>query len=401
MPSKKSISDLAIFGGEKAFAKPLHVGRPNIGDRKELYRRLDDILDRKWLTNDGPFVQELERKVAQFLGVANCVAVCNATLGLQLVAKALDITGEVIMPAFTFVATAHAFKWLGLRPVFADIESDSHTIDVTTLEKLINPKTAAIVGVHTWGRPCKVSELEDVARTRNLKLVYDASHAFGCSFEKAFVGRFGDAEVFSLHATKVINSFEGGLITTGDDSLADRLRNMRNFGFSGMDRVEALGINAKMNEFSAAVGITGLDSFPEIVDRNRENYESYKAGLANVSGIRLRRIESDEMHNYQYIVLEMEEQTFVLRDYLVDALHAENILARRYFYPGCHRSEPYLGENMATDGLPVTEAVADRVIVLPTGCQVSIDDIATICSIIGLALEAPLREQRNNGSCAR
>ena len=387
MTEKRSVYDLAILGGDRAFAEPLHVGRPNIVKREELHRRLDEILDRNWLTNDGPVLREFESRAAEFLGVPNCVAVCNATTGLQLLARAFNLTGEVIMPAFTFVATAHAFKWLGLEPVFADINRDTHTIDIESVERLINPNTSAIVGVHTWGNGCDTGELEPIATDNKLALIYDASHAFGCSIEGCLVGSFGDAEVFSFHATKVVNSFEGGLITTRNDALAGELRKIRNFGFSGFDKVDSLGINGKMNEFSAAVAITGLESFGDIVAINRRNYKAYERRLANVRGVTLRQVRTKESHNYHYVVVEIDEKNYGDRDTLVSVLHAENVLARRYFYPGCHMWAPYASSTAVHVDLPITDEVARNVVVLPTGSGVIEQDIETICHIISLVIE--------------
>lgn len=387
MPVKASLSDLAIFGGEMAFKEPLHVGRPNVFGRQAMHRRLDEILDRAWLTNDGPMVRELEERVARYLDVQNCIAVSNATIGLQLLARALGLTGEVIMPAFTFVATAHAFQWIGLDPVFVDVDKDSHTIDPARVEEAVGPATSAIVGVHLWGQGCKLTELQKVARKKKLSLIYDASHAFGCSVNGALIGRFGEAEIFSFHATKVVNAFEGGVITTNNDELAEKLRRMRNFGFTGFDKVESPGINAKMNEFSAAAAITGLDSFAQIVSINRRNQNIYANALKDVPGVTLRNTGEGRLHNYHYVVLEINELSKATRDYLLKVLHMENILARRYFFPGCHNWEPYRSQREPTSSLPVTDEVARRIMVLPTGDQLNEDDIATICSIIQLVTE--------------
>lgn len=188
----------------------LHVGRPNIGDRVRFLERVEKILDHRLFSNNGPYVQEFEALIAKYLGVRNCICVCNATIGLEIVIRSLGIQGEIIVPAFTFVATAHAPQWLGLRPVFADIDPVSHNIDVKNIESLINENTSAILATHVWGRPCAITELEGLAKQYNLRLVFDAAHAFGCSYKGRRVGGFGDAEVFSFHATKFVNSFEGG-----------------------------------------------------------------------------------------------------------------------------------------------------------------------------------------------
>ncbi|MCA9936342.1 MAG: aminotransferase class I/II-fold pyridoxal phosphate-dependent enzyme, partial [Anaerolineales bacterium] len=200
---KRAWRDLAVFGGQPAFDEPLHVGRPNIGSRRQFFQQIEDILDRRQLSNDGPYVQSFERELSQLTGVKHCVAVSNATVGLEIAIRALGLTGEVIVPSMTFVATAHALQWLGITPVFCDIDPQTMNLDPTQVEVLITPQTSGIIGVHLWGRPCATESLADIARRHNLKLLYDAAHAVGCSYKGQMIGNFGDAEVFSFHATKV------------------------------------------------------------------------------------------------------------------------------------------------------------------------------------------------------
>jgi dTDP-4-amino-4,6-dideoxygalactose transaminase len=230
--------------------------------------------------------------------------------------------------------------------------------------------------------------LEAVARRRGLKLLFDAAHAFGCSYQGRMVGGFGDAEVFSFHATKFFNTFEGGAVATNDDELAAKIRLMKNFGFSGYDNVIYIGTNGKMSEVSAAMGLTGLESLDEAIATNQRNYEQYQKELADVPGVRLVRYDEAEKRNYQYIVLEIDERvTHVMRDQLVDILHAENVLARRYFYPGCHRMEPYRSYfPHAGLLLPETERLTERVMSLPTGTSVGPAEIDGICQIIRLVV---------------
>src|SRR5919106_700945 len=248
---KQCIGDLAIFGGPPAFASELHVGRPNIGDRLRFLERINTILDTKSLTNNGPYVREFEERIAELLGVRNRIAMCNATIALETTIRALGLGGEVIVPSFTFIATAHALQWQKITPVFCDIDPRTHTIDPVLVEEMITPRTTGIVGVHLWGRSCDISALEDIARQRNLKLLFDAAHAFHCSYRGQMIGRFGNAEVFSFHATKFANSFEGGAVVTNDDDLARTIRRMQNFGFAGYDKVVCVGTNGKMPEVSA------------------------------------------------------------------------------------------------------------------------------------------------------
>ena len=233
---KSSLEDLAIFGGEAAFSEKLHVGRPNIGNRKRLLERINDMLDRNWLTNIGPFVEEFEQRIADLVGVRHCIAMCNGTVALEIAIRALGLNGEVILPAFTFAATAHALQWQEITPVFCDIDPMTHNIDPLKIERMITPRTSGVIGVHIWGRPCGVEALSEISRRRNLRLLLDASHAFGCSHRGQMIGGFGDAEVFSFHATKIVNAFEGGAVVTNDDELAAKIRLMRNFGFTYYDR---------------------------------------------------------------------------------------------------------------------------------------------------------------------
>jgi dTDP-4-amino-4,6-dideoxygalactose transaminase len=388
MVTKKNLNDLAIFGGQKSFDQILHVGRPNIGDKDRLLQRMAEILDRRWLTNQGPSVEEFEHQLRQLLGVSHCDSLCNATDGLQLAMRAMGMSDEVIVPAFTFIATAHAVQWLGFTPVFCDVDPATHTIDPARVEELITPRTTGIVGVHLWGQPCDIEALTSIARRHGLKLLFDAAHAFNCSSRGRMIGNFGDAEVFSFHATKFFNTFEGGALATNDVELALRVQRMRNFGFAGMDHTDALGTNAKMSEASAAMGLTNLESLPVFLAANLRNYNAYRQGLDGVPGLRMLEYDASEKRNFQYIVLEIDEsQALLTRDQLRDILWAENVLARRYFYPGCHRMQPYIS-SMPDVGsrLPVTERLASRVLVLPTGTAVNGKQIEIICEILRFAV---------------
>jgi dTDP-4-amino-4,6-dideoxygalactose transaminase len=394
---KNSLADLAVFGAPPAFAEKLHVGRPNIGRRESLFARMNDLLDRRWLTNNGPFVQEFEQRVAEFVGVKHCVAMCNATIALEIAVRALGLTGEVIVPSFTFVATAHALQWQEITPVFCDVDPETHTLDPRQVERMITPRTSGVIAVHLWGRLCETEGLAEVCRRRNLRLLYDAAHAFGSSRGGRMAGGFGDAEVFSFHATKFFNTFEGGAVTTDDDDLAARMRLMKNFGFAGYDNVIYIGTNGKMSEVSAAMGLTSFESLEEFIAVNRRNYDLYRAGTADLPGVRMTIYDEHERNNYQYIVLEVDEDLAgISRDELVSILWAENVIARRYFYPGCHRMEPYRSYYPhAGLLLPETEALCQRVLLLPTGTAVGEDEIEEICRIIRLAVEgsAEVRER--------
>jgi len=386
---KKTVSDLAIFGGVPAFETALHVGRPNIGNREKFLARVDDILERRWLTNGGQYVSEFEQRIAEILDVEHCVAICNATVGLEIAIRALNLKGEVIIPSFTFIATAHVLQWLKITPVFCDIDPKTHCLDPNKLEQLITPQTTGIIGVHLWGQACDIDSLTEICARRRLKLLFDSAHAFGSSYKGRMIGSFGDAEVFSFHATKFVNSLEGGAVATNNAQLAEQLRLMRNFGFITYDKTEALGINGKMNEISAAMGLTNLESVAEFISLNREHYTHYREQLADLEGISVLTFNEGERSNYQYVVLEIDEQkTGLTRDHLMQILHAENVLARRYFYPGCHNMEPYKSLYPDADRLlPQTERLATRVLTLPTGQAINAEMIDVICTIFRTALE--------------
>ena len=384
---KTTLEDLAIFGGEQAFTQPLYVGKPGIGNREQFLQEVEKMIDRRWFTNAGPCVQKLERRISEYLGVKHAIAMCNGTVALEITIRALELSGEVIIPSFTFIATAHALQWQQITPVFCDIDPATHNLDANQASKLISSRTTGIISVHLWGRPCNTEALEELARQQDLHLVYDASHAFGCSHQGTMIGSFGDAEIFSFHATKAFHTFEGGAIATNNDQLAEKIRLMKNFGFSGYDNVVNIGTNGKMAEVNAIMGLVNLDAFDDTIKMNHANYEAYKAGLANVEGITLNRYDESEKCNFHYIVIEVnEEKAGISRDRLVDLLHRENVIARRYFYPGCHKMEPYKSLfPQAGLHLPQTEQLARRVICLPSGPEVSTDKVKDICKLIEFA----------------
>lgn len=378
----KSKQDLAINGAEPLFSEMVHVGKPNVGDKKQFLNYVEEMFERGWLTNNGPLVQALEEKVASYHNVKDCVAMCNGTIALEIAIRALDLKDEVIVPSYTFIATAHALHWQGIKPVFADIDPVTHTLDPESVKRLITPDTSAILAVHLWGRPSLIRQLEEIATEYNLKLMFDAAHAFGCSSQGTMIGNFGSCEVLSFHATKFFNTFEGGAVLTNDSELAERMRLMRNFGFSGLDNVIYPGTNGKMPEVSAAMGLANLAQIEKVIEKNKQNYIKYKQELDAVSGVSILQFDLEEKNNYQYVVVEITTEE-VTRDKIVEALYAENIRARKYFWPGCHKMKTY--ESLypeAGNKLPNTNMVSDRVIVLPTGMAVSEKDIEGICSVI-------------------
>lgn len=377
------VEDPAIHGGAPAFKEPLHVGRPNIGDKDTFLRYVDDIFDRNWLTNNGPLVQQFEQRIADYLGVKHCVAMNNGTIALEIAIRALGMTGEVIVPSYTFVATAHALQWQGLTPVFADIDPATNNLDPDAVRRMITPRTTGIIGVHLWGRGAPVDELQVIADEHGLELMFDAAHAFGCSINGRMIGGFGRAEVFSFHATKFFNTFEGGAVLTNDDVVADTTRLMRNFGFAGVDNVIHPGTNGKMVEVCAAMGLTNLDCIDSVIETNRRNYYAYCDALSDIPGIRPIEYDEAERNNFQYVVLDVGEECPASRDEIVAGLQSENVLVRKYFWPGCHRMQPYrdLFPNAGLT-LPQTERIAAQVLVMPTGTAIDVAAIVAIAAVI-------------------
>lgn len=383
MKKIRSAADLAVNGARPAFAEPLHVGRPNIGSKSEFATLMAGVLDRKWLTNNGPLVRQLEEQIADYLGVAHCVAVCNGTVGLEIAIRALGLTGEVIVPSYTFIATAHALQWQEITPVFADIDPETHALDPGAVRAAISDETTGIIGVHLWGRAAPHEQLANIARERDLSLMYDAAHAFGCTHNGLMIGGLGRCEVLSFHATKFFNTFEGGAVVTDDGDLAERVRLMRNFGFAGVDNVIYPGTNGKMTEACAAMGLTNLKSLADFAAIEKAHYYRYWKGIAGINGLKLLPYDESELNNYHYVIVEVMPEYGIDRDELVRILRAENVLARRYFWPGCHRMSPYreLFPD-AGDRLSNTNEVSARVVALPTGSALTEREIDGVIALI-------------------
>jgi dTDP-4-amino-4,6-dideoxyglucose len=298
--------------------------------------------------------------------------------------RTAGLTGEVIIPSMTYVATAHAVRSLGLTPVFCDLDPLTGCIDPDRVEELITPDTSGLIGVHLWGQPCDVERLEKIAEAHDLTLFFDAAHGVACSLGDTPIGGFGTAEMFSFHATKVLNTFEGGAIVTNDDRFADRARRVHNFGWGEGRMTDFVGVNAKMNEASGAMGLTSLEALPSSIAANHANYVLYSAELSGLPGVTVHQYDDRNRNNYQYVVVKVDEQVCGLpRDAVLALLHADNVLAQRYFWPCAHELEPYRTETPTA--LPATEHLAAQVIALPTGPRTSRDTIGRICGLIRLA----------------
>jgi dTDP-4-amino-4,6-dideoxygalactose transaminase len=313
--------------------------------------------------------------------------VTNATIGLLMAVKALDLRGRVIVPAFTFPASVQALTWAGVAPAFCDVDPQSQQLDVAAARAQIGPGVSAILGVNLWGGACAIAALADLAREYGLRLFFDSAHAFGCRLGGVAIGNFGDLEVFSFHATKILSATEGGCICTNDDILAARLRNIRSSYGAGVPTPVPLTSNGRMSEAQAAVGLMSLDDFPQILARNRQLHERYRAGLAPVPGLLLYAPSGVDTTNYQYMVARIDAARFGLsRDQLLAALKAENINVRRYFHPGMHRALPYVNELPGyRDALPATDLLCNTSIQFPLGALVSEDTVDRICARVAAA----------------
>lgn len=383
---------LALLGGEPAFPRPLAVGAPIVeAETRERYQRLMvEVFERNWLTNDGPLARQLEEEIAKLHSVRHCALVCNATIAEVLLLRALDLQGEVVLPSFTFVATAHACVWQGLLPVFCDVSPDSLMAGPTEVERALTGGTRAVIGVHLFGNVCDADGLSSTCARHGLALVFDAAHAFGCARGERPIGGSGRAEILSFHATKAFSTFEGGAVLTNDRDLDARIRALRNFGFRGYDDVAWLGLNGKLSESAAALGLASLPVLEERRAKCRTIYEAYRDRLGEIPGVRVLPVGEEGRSNYHYVPVLIDAEAFGLsRDLLYRLLWAENVLARRYFHPGLHRMAAY-ARSAPTASLPVTEAISERILCLPSGFA---NPIPTVERIVGLFHEARARAQ--------
>jgi dTDP-4-amino-4,6-dideoxygalactose transaminase len=368
----------------KPFEKPIYITRPPLPDRKEVYGKIDEIWDSQWLTNIGDQHRKFETTVQEYLGVPNVSLFCNGTMALQLACQALRLSGEVITTPFTFAATSHVLYWNNLKPVFCDIESQSFNIDPDRIESLITPYTTAILPVHVFGYPCDIEAIETIARRYGIRVIYDAAHCFGVEVNGKPIGNFGDISMFSFHATKIFHTVEGGALTYRDSSLKERLELARNFGFKGEEKIVVPGINGKMNEIQAAIGILMIDLIKEEMRKRRQLSFIYRKRLKSIPGIDFREDTPDVKHNYYNFVITVNEEEFgINRDELYISLKKYNVFTRKYFYPLCSQLQCYkqLPSSSAAN-LPVAEKIARRVLSLPLYGILDEKDIHRICDIV-------------------
>jgi dTDP-4-amino-4,6-dideoxygalactose transaminase len=339
--------------------------KPTLPRREAVFAAYDHAYSSGVITN-ASLVEQFERAVAEYIGVPHCVAVHSCTSGLMLVLKCLGVRGEVILPSFTFFATGHAVVWNGLRPVFADCDPGTWTLDPADVERKITPDTGAILAVHMYGNPCAVERLEQIATRHNVRLIFDAAHAFGSRRRGRAVGQFGDAEVFSLSPTKLLVAGEGGLVSTNDGVLARRLRAARNYGDTGAYDPEVLGINARMTEFNAALGLSGLEILESKIARHVRIASTYTGLMSGLPGIAFQKIHPEDLCVFKdYSIVIDEHAAGISRDRLGSALLDENVETKKYFYPPMHRQKLYQRFHKPWETLPVTDAVSEGVLSLP------------------------------------
>ncbi|WP_223592367.1 DegT/DnrJ/EryC1/StrS family aminotransferase [Neobacillus bataviensis] len=366
------------------FYEPLYVTRPLLPGIEEVNKRMKEIWESKWLTNNGVQHKKLENELKSYLDVEHISLFNNGTLALLLGLKSLDLTGEVITTPFTFPATVQALDWNGLTPVFCDIDPDTLNIDANKIEALITEKTSAILGVHVFGNPCEVEKIQSLADKYNLKVIYDGAHAFGTRIDGKPISSFGDMTMFSFHATKLFNTVEGGALAFKDEKLNKKLNLLKNFGLAGPEEVVLSGLNAKMNEVQAGIGLEVL----KIVEAERAKREvirnTYETYLAGIPGIRILTGLKGENSSYQYFVIEIDEEKYGRsRDWVHEELKKYNVFTRRYFYPLCSDFGWYLHlESAKTENLPRAQKAVKQVLSMPYYGELETESVEKICTIL-------------------
>jgi dTDP-4-amino-4,6-dideoxygalactose transaminase len=364
--------------------KKITVTSPLLPPLEEFIPYLEDIWGRRWLTNNGHYHQELEAALCRYLNVEHISLFVNGTLALITALQALRINGDVITTPYSFVASTHSLWWNGIRPVFADIDPQTFNLDPEKIEAAITPKTTAIMPVHVYGTPCNVQAIQRIAETYNLKVVYDAAHAFGVTLGGDSILNFGDLSVLSFHATKTYNTIEGGAIICHSPEMKRHIDDLKNFGFRNEVTVVAPGINAKMNELQAAYGLLALRYVDAAIAHRKKLSEQYRAGLDGTPGISFMRDMPEVKHNYSYFPIFVDERRYGMsRDALYEKLKENDIYGRRYFYPLISQFATYRGLDSAQPGrLSIAERVAQEVICLPIYADLGPEAVEKICGII-------------------
>ena len=362
------------------------VTRSSMPELDEYVEEIRPIFESHWLTNMGPVYKKFQHQLKRYLAVEQLSLFVNGHMALEIAIQALKLTGEVITTPYTFVSTTHAIARNGLKPVFCDIKPDDYTMDPEKIEALITDKTSAILPVHVYGNICDVEAIERIARKHHLKVIYDAAHAFGVTYKGVGVGNFGDASMFSFHATKVFHTIEGGAIAFSDAHLKNPLHNLKNFGITSEDVVEEIGGNAKLDEFRAAMGICNLRHVDEEIRKRKKVYERYTSHLEGVTGLTLIRYKEGIVPNYAYFPVYIDEPVFGKnRDDIYAKLSENDVFSRRYFYPATNDLSSYRGR-FAHGETPVAERVSKNILTLPMYADLSMEDVDRICDMV-LSLE--------------
>ena len=358
------------------------VTRSSMPSMEEYIEEIRSIWDSHWLTNMGEKHKALQAELQKYMGVPAVELLTNGHMALELSLQAMNLQGEVITTPFTFASTTHAIVRNGLEPVFCDIDPETYTMDVTQIERLITDRTCAILPVHVYGNICNIEEIERIAHKYGLKVLYDAAHTFGETYKGQGIGNFGDASCFSFHATKVFNTIEGGAVCYRDPDMGRRLYELKNFGIHGPEEVDAVGANAKMNEFCAAMGLCNLRHVDEEIAKRRAVVERYREHLEGVDGLRLNVQQPEVRSNYAYFPVVFDENLFgASRNEVMDALAQNGIGARKYFYPLTNTFECFHGK-YDVDATPVALHVAKRMLTLPLYADLSMEDVDRICKIV-------------------
>lgn len=358
------------------------VTRSSMPELDEYINEIKEMWDTHWLTNMGPKHRQLQEALRDFMGVENVELFTNGHSAIELTLQAMNLQGEVITTPFTFASTTHAIVRNGLEPVFCDIDPVTFTIDIEKLERLITERTCAILPVHVYGNICNIEEIDSLANRYGLKVIYDACHTFGETYKGKGVGCFGDASCFSFHATKVFNTIEGGAVTFRDKRLGDILYDLKNFGIHGPEEVSAVGANAKMNEFCAAMGLCNLRHFQDEISKRKAVAARYRSHLEGIEGLQLNAVQPDVESNYAYFPVIFDEQIFGAdRDQVYDVLAEQDIHTRKYFYPLTNTYSAFRGKYNALE-TPVALQISKRVLTLPMYADLALEDVDRICEII-------------------
>jgi dTDP-4-amino-4,6-dideoxygalactose transaminase len=360
--------------------KPIQVTYSSMPDYEEYIDEIKDLWDSHWLTNMGAKHKLFETQLLQYMDASNITLFTNGHLALECVIAAMELTGEVITTPFTFASTTHAIVRNGLDPVFCDIFSENYTIDTDKLESLITDKTSAIIPVHVYGNICEVEKIDKIAKKHNLKVIYDAAHAFGVTMDGTSVSKFGDASMFSFHATKVFHTIEGGAVTYKDEKLSKVLYDIKNFGITGPETVEYVGGNAKMNEFQAAMGICNLRHVDAEIQKRKVVVERYFERLGNVQGIKLKTPQPGVKSNYAYFPV-LFDGFRLNRDEVCERLKIMNIFARKYFYPLTNSFDCFK-KRFDVEQTPTAKYISERILTLPLYADLELSDVDRICDII-------------------